>query len=130
MRRRGASLDRLSGPRREHRFDPEDSRYLAEVVEQMALGQRDKSRVLAELGRQAQTPESAHGLLLGLGVWDATVDPYPRRWILPNSPPCSEPAPIARGSVARILPLPAFAIDNEGTNDPDDAISLDPRPTV
>jgi exoribonuclease-2 len=108
---------------RERRFEPEDSRYLAEV-ELLALGQRDKSRVLAELGL-AQTPESAHGLLLDLGAWDETIDPYPRRLDLPEQPPLLELPPLPDEARRDLTHLPAFAIDNEGTNDPDDAISLD-----
>jgi exoribonuclease-2 len=107
----------------QRRFDPEDSRYLAEV-EQMAYGRRDKSRVLAELGR-AQTPESAHGLLLELGVWDETVDPYPRRLDLPEQSPMFDLPELPAEERRDLTHLPAFAIDDEGNRDPDDAISLD-----
>jgi exoribonuclease-2 len=107
----------------QRRFEPDDNRYLVEV-EQLAYGRRDRSRVLAELGR-AQTPESAHGLLLELGVWDETIDPYPRRLELPERAPRFD-LPELPGEERRDLThLPAFAIDDEGNIDPDDAISLD-----
>ncbi len=108
---------------RQHRFDPEDNRYLAEV-EQVAWGRRDKSRVLAELGR-AQTPESAHGLLLDLGAWSETVDPYPRRHDLPEQSPTLHLPELPAEERRDLTHLAAFAIDDEGNRDPDDAISLD-----
>lgn len=108
---------------RQRRFAPEDRRYLAEV-ELMAYGRREKSRVLAELGR-AQTPESAHGLLLDLGVWDQTVDPYPRRLELPEQSPQLPLAELAAEARRDLTHLPAFAIDDQGTADPDDAVSID-----
>jgi exoribonuclease-2 len=107
----------------QRRFDPEDSRYLVEV-EQMAYGRRDKSRVLAELGR-VQTPESAHGLLLELGVWDETIDPYPRRLDLPEQAPPFDLPELPAEERRDLTHLSAFAIDDEGNRDPDDAISLD-----
>jgi exoribonuclease-2 len=107
----------------QRRFDPEDSRYLAEV-EQMAYGRRDKSRVLAELGR-AQTPESAHGLLLELGVWDESIDPYPCRLDLPEQAPIFDLPELPAEERRDLTHLRAFAIDDEGNRDPDDAISLD-----
>ncbi len=108
---------------RQHRFDPEDNRYLAEV-EQVAWGRRDKSRVLAELGR-AQTPESAHGLLLELGAWSEAVDPYPRRYDLPEQSPTLHLPELPAEDRRDLTHLAAFAIDDEGNRDPDDAISLD-----
>lgn len=108
---------------RQRRFEPEDNRYLAEV-EQVALGRRDKSRVLAELGR-AQTPESAHGLLLELGAWSETVDPYPRRLDLAEQSPVLELPELPAEERRDLTHLAAFAIDDEGNRDPDDAISLD-----
>ena len=79
---------------------PEDHRYLKEV-EELALGRRTNSRVLRELGR-SENPEKAHALLLKLGYWDYTVDPYPQRCnvatdspavILPALPEESAPGP-------------------------------------
>lgn len=107
----------------QRRFEPEDSRYLSEV-EQVAYGRRDKSKVLAELGR-AQTPESAHGLLLELGVWDVAVNPYPRRMDLPNESPVLDLPDLPAEERRDLTHLPALAIDDEGNRDPDDAISLD-----
>ena len=68
-----AFLERMASGR----YEEEDARYLAEVAE-MAKGQRDRSRVLSALG-QAESPENAHAVLLKLGYWDGTVNPYPAR---------------------------------------------------
>ena len=105
---------------------PEDGRYLEEV-ERLALRQADESRVLRELGRP-ENAESAHALLLELGIWDHTVVPYPQRLDLPTSPP-AVPLPGLPGETrVDLTHLPAFAIDDEGNKDPDDALSLELTP--
>ncbi len=104
-------------------FAPEDERYLVEV-ERLALGQTDQSRVLSELGR-AETPENGHALLLELGYWDHTVVPYPERLGLPTSPPSVPLRALPEGPRVDLTHLPAFAIDDEGSTDPDDAVSLE-----
>jgi exoribonuclease-2 len=108
--------------RREMR--PEDERYLTEV-EQLALGLRDKSRVLRELGR-SESPESAHTFLLELGYWDQSHNPYPARMALAlTSPDLTLPALPDDATRRNLTHLPTFAIDDAGSTDPDDAISLD-----
>jgi len=102
---------------------PQDGRYLAQVAA-LALGQQDKSRVLRELGR-AERPENAHALLLELGYWDHTVNPYPRRLGLPTAPPDVSLPPLPAEERRDLTHLPALAIDDEGNQDPDDAVSLD-----
>jgi exoribonuclease-2 len=104
-------------------FAPEDERYLTEV-EMLAFGQTDRSRVLSELGR-AETPENAHDLLLELGYWDHAVVPYPERLGLPTSPPTVPLPPLPDEPRRDLTHLPAFAIDDAGSTDPDDAISLE-----
>jgi exoribonuclease-2 len=102
-----------------------DVRYLQEV-EELALGRRDTSRVLRELGRGV-SPENAHALLLELGYWDQWVDPYPRRLKLLTSPPAVTLAALPDEERVDLTHLPAFAIDDEGNRDPDDALSLEKR---
>lgn len=104
-------------------FAPEDERYLTEV-ERLALGQTDRSRVLRELGR-AETPENAHALLLELGYWDYAVVPYPQRLGLPTSAPTVVLPQLPEESRRDLTHLAAFAIDDEGSTDPDDAVSLE-----
>jgi exoribonuclease-2 len=102
---------------------PEDERYLLEV-ERLALEQRDQSRVLEELGR-SENPETAHALLLELGYWDYTDVPYPERFDLPTAPPAMTLPDLPEESRRDLTHLPAFAIDDEGSQDPDDALSLE-----
>jgi exoribonuclease-2 len=102
---------------------PEDGDYLTEV-EQVALGKSEKSRVLRELGR-AESPENAHATLLELGYWDHTVVPYPQRLGLVISPSPVELADLPKEERIDLTHLAAYAIDDEGNQDPDDALSLE-----
>ena len=77
-----------------------------------------------ELGR-SQSPENAHAFLLEVGYWDMWVDPYPRRLELPTSAPSIRLSELPQEDRVDLTALPAFAIDDEGNQDPDDAISLD-----
>ena len=80
--------------------------------------------MLNELGR-TQSPENAHAFLLEVGYWDGWVDPYPRRLELPISAPTIDLGDLPEENRVDLTALPAFAIDDEGNQDPDDAISLD-----
>jgi exoribonuclease-2 len=100
----------------------DDSRYLREV-EELALGQRDRSRILRELGR-AESAENAHALLLELDYWDHTVIPYLRRLDLNSSRARADLSELPEEMRTDLTHLPAFAIDDEGNQDPDDALSL------
>ena len=100
-----------------------DSRYLAEV-EAVALGQSERSRVLEALG-YSQSPESAHALLLDIGYWDSAVNPYPSREGVVTTPPISMLPGLTEEPRLDLTHLVALAIDDEGSTDPDDAISFD-----
>jgi exoribonuclease-2 len=102
---------------------PEDGEYLREV-EDMALERVPRSQLLRELER-AETPESAHALLLELGYWDRTTDPYPLRLGLPTSAPDLHLPALPEEDRVDLTHLLAFAIDDEGNQEPDDALSLD-----
>ncbi len=115
----GGFLARL----RARKAEPEDRRYLREV-EEIALKQRTKSRVLRELGR-AESPEVAHALLLEVGYWEVTRDPYPRRLGLTESVVTLELPDFTKEDRVNLAHLPAFAIDDEGNQEPDDALSLE-----
>ncbi|MCJ7824870.1 MAG: hypothetical protein MUP44_08225, partial [Anaerolineales bacterium] len=100
-----------------------DGRYLRDV-EDLALGRTEDSRVLRELGR-AQRPETAHALLLELGYWDHTFNPYPLRLELPTTLPETELPALPDEERRDLTHLGAFAIDDRGSQDPDDAVSLE-----
>lgn len=104
-------------------FDPNDQAYLSDV-EALAYGRGARCLALRELGR-AETPENAHALLLELKVWDAFVNPYPIRQKLVVEQ-VNLPVPdLPEEERLDLTGLPAFAIDDEGNDTPDDAISLD-----
>lgn len=102
---------------------PDDAKYMVDV-EALALGKTDKSRTLHD-AHIKETPERAHKLLLDTGIWDITRNPYPVRWGLSmqsateglESPPENE----ERTYVESV----AYAIDNEWSTDPDDAVAYD-----
>ena len=100
---------------------PEDRRHLGEV-EALALGKRTSSRVLRELGR-AQSPERAHSLLCELGHWSVTVNPYPQRLEVDTRVPRATLPDLPDETRLDLTHLDAFAIDDEGNEDPDDALS-------
>jgi exoribonuclease-2 len=108
---------------KQHKLDlPSDSKYMGDI-EALALGKTDKSKTLQEAGI-TQTPERAHKLLLDTGYWEITRNPYPVRWGLSMqsaSEGLVQPPEEERVKVPGI----AYAIDNEWSKDPDDAIAYD-----
>ena len=98
---------------------PEDRPLLAEV-EALARGERKESPVLRALNLP-ETPEAAHALLLRLGLWQRE-NPHPRRLGLPLQPPDLPVPPLPEEDRVDLTHLPAFAIDDEGSQDPDDAV--------
>ncbi|MBK6712011.1 MAG: RNB domain-containing ribonuclease [Chloroflexi bacterium] len=99
----------------------DDGRYLQEIAS-LANGQTQRSQALRALNLP-ETPESAHTLLLQIGYWDDHHNPYPARAGLPAASP-HLPVPDLPDEERRDLThLPAFAIDDEGNQDPDDALS-------
>lgn len=96
---------------------------LMQDVEALALGQSDKSKTMKEAGF-TETPEKAHKLLLDTGVWTVTKNPYPTRWGLSTQSATQRLAPPPEEE--RItLEQEAYAIDNQWSTDPDDAIAFD-----
>ncbi len=105
----------------QNEFLPEDGRFLQEIAA-VAMGQQERSQVLRNLN-QSETPENAHALLLRLGYWDETVNPYPTRVGVTTSQP-QVPLPGLPAEERRDLThLTALAIDDAGSSDPDDALS-------
>jgi exoribonuclease-2 len=107
---------------RASRTAPEDERFLREI-EGVALSRSTRSRLLKDLERQ-DSPEGAHALLLELGVWTPARNPYPAR-VHAETEASSVPfVPVApEGGRRDLTAMAAFAIDDEGTTTPDDAVS-------
>jgi exoribonuclease-2 len=122
----GELLERL----RQGRIEDTDREPLREV-ERLAHGQGEHSRILKALGYE-ENPVSAYRLLVAVGYWGPAHNPYPVR---AGAPLCDSALPVptlvlapdagAQDERLDLTQLPAFAIDDEGNQDPDDAISLD-----
>ncbi|MBE0695618.1 MAG: RNB domain-containing ribonuclease, partial [Anaerolineaceae bacterium] len=114
-----AFLERI----RHGKLDPADRSFFIEV-ENVALGRSERSQILREIGR-AETPESAHALLVELGVWDSLFNPYPiRQGVFLKQVDLPVPAlPIE--DRLDLTHLQSYAIDDPGTDTPDDALSLE-----
>ena len=100
-----------------------DAERLTEV-EALADGRADRCRILQALGRE-ETPENAHRLLLRIGHWGPARNPHPYRWspFLRSAP--GEAPGLPEEDRVDLTHLAAFAIDDEGNQDPDDALSWD-----
>ena len=114
-----AFLDRLSAGK----VAPEDDAYIDTVIA-TANGQHQNNQVLRALG-MAETAENAHTLLLKMGVWDYALNPYPARAGLSLSSSMAPVGNLPDEPRQDLTHLPAFAIDDVGSQDPDDALSWD-----
>lgn len=112
-------LDRLQN----YHLLPEDTRYLSDIIA-LAQGQSKQSKALKAL-KQTETPENAHALLLKLGEWDENHNPYPMRTGVSTRSPKFPLDNMLSEDRRDLTHLPAFAIDDEGNKDPDDALSWD-----
>lgn len=101
----------------------EDRPFLAEI-EQVARVSRGACRALTELG-SAQTAPNAHALLLKIGYWDASVNPYPARLGVEVGDPAQSAGELPPENRRDLTGLETFAIDDEDTTDPDDAMSVE-----
>jgi exoribonuclease II len=105
------------------RLVPGDGRYLDEVAA-VARGRHRSSRILRALD-VAETAPAAHALLLRCGYWDEHVNPYPQRLGVPIDIPALPLPPLPDEPRRDLTHLVAYAIDDEGSQDPDDAISFE-----
>jgi exoribonuclease-2 len=104
-------------------FEPQDAKYLTEV-EELAMGRVSRSRCLRALGR-TESPENAHALLLEISYFDNFVNPYPHRLKVASGQPSLVVAEPPHEPRVDLTYLPAYAIDDEGAETPDDALSLE-----
>ncbi len=109
------------GRLRAGQYAPEDKAALGDVIA-LAQEQRDNSRVMRALARE-ETPQNAHKLLLDLGYWDETVNPYPQRLGITTTQPEFTLPDLPDEARRDLTHLLALAIDDEGSTDPDDALS-------
>lgn len=106
-----------------HRIEDGDRPRLVEV-ERLALLAGEHSRILQHFNI-LETPENAHRFLVRCGYWEEYHNPHPRRFKAPEGAP-DFPLPALPDEPRRDLThLRAFAIDDHGNQDPDDAIGLE-----
>lgn len=96
-------------------------------IELLARGKAQKSRAMRERGLP-ETPEAAHALLLGLGLWNDAVNPYPDRFGASTAEVDLVVPDLPEEERLDLTALPALAIDDDGNRDPDDALSLETLP--
>ena len=121
--RRKAAWDGLIERLGQGVMQEEDRAELAEV-ERLALGQSETSRILQALDI-TQTREHAHQLLLRVGYWPERFNLHPLRAGVALEEPSVAVPGLPDEQRIDLTSLEAWAIDDEGSNDPDDAISLD-----
>ncbi|WP_462330667.1 RNB domain-containing ribonuclease [Thiohalocapsa halophila] len=102
----------------------DDDRPRLGEVERLANQQGEHSRILKAL-ELPETPQAAHRLLVSLGYWPPEHNPYPARSNAAITDPALPVPALADEERLDLTHLPAFAIDDEGNQDPDDAVSID-----
>lgn len=102
----------------------EDDRARLTEVERLANQQGERSRILKAL-ELPETPQAAHRLLIRVGYWNPEHNPYPARSRVAGADPDLSVPALPDEDRLDLTHLPAYAIDDEGNEDPDDAVSLD-----
>ncbi len=109
---------------RSGQVDPQRDRAFWQPLVAVARGQHARSRLLRALGYK-ETPENAHRLLLRWGLWSARENPHPHRVGIALTAPQIPLPPLPAEPRRDFTHLPALAIDDEGSQDPDDALSVE-----
>ncbi len=110
-------IDNLS----KNTFDEQDKPYLKEVA-RVALNQSKTAKVLSRIGVN-NSSEDAYKLLLKIKYLEPSFNPYPTRFNIPTDVEISVDVPTIKR--VDLTHLSSYAIDNEGSNDADDAISIE-----
>ncbi len=109
-------IDNLS----KHTFDKQDEPYLKEIS-RVALNQSKTAKILSHIGVE-NSPDAAYQLLLKINYFEPNFNPYPARFDIPKDEEIAVQVPtIERVDLTH---LTCYAIDNDGSNDADDAISI------
>lgn len=102
-------------------FDEQDEPYLKEIV-RVALNQSKTAKILSHINVE-NSPDGAYQLLLKVKYFESSFNPYPTRFNIPKDEEIAVQIP----TIERIdlTHLTCYAIDNEDSNDADDAISTE-----
>ncbi len=117
---RSALIERI----RSGRIDPENDRSAIRELEQVAYGVIENSRLMRDLGMES-APDTAHMLLLKLKCWSDLSDPWPMRAGVEVKAPEFSMDDVPDVERRDQTWLEAYAIDDRGSADPDDAIAYD-----
>ncbi len=109
--------------RRKNAHPVKDEPFLRDL-EMCALGRSKGSRILKTLGK-IQTPENAHRVMVQHKVVPACWNPHPLRLNVPLDVPDYPLGELEELERLDLTGMEAFAIDDEGNEDPDDAVSWD-----
>lgn len=109
---------------RRRKIDKETDEIFLRDLEMYALGRSKGSRILKAVGK-TQSPENAHRVMLAYGVKKADWNPHPLRLDVPLIPPDFPLGEMAEVERLDLTAMEAFAIDDEGNQDPDDAVAWD-----
>ncbi|AVC43353.1 ribonuclease II [Francisella tularensis subsp. novicida] len=106
-------------------FNEDDRKFLKEI-EALATLKTNKCRFFKYLNME-ESESSAYKLLLDIGYWDEFFNPYLYRYGAELEHNSAEFNYNSKSDNQRVdlTHLKAYAIDDEGSNDPDDAISWD-----
>ena len=104
-----------------HCISDDDSRWLQEV--ELVANNLSKHAKLLDALLLDNNSESAHKLLLKIGFWQEATNPYPRRHGILADEDCIHE--IITTNRKDLTHLNSYAIDNSGSRDADDAISID-----
>lgn len=117
---RAALLERI----RSGNVTPGDLPSLREI-ENVAYADTSSSKLMHDLNMEA-TPEKAQLLLLKLNVWNEfDNNPHLRRFGFNPAPDYPVLPPLPDEDRVDLTNIPAYAIDDTESNDPDDAIAYD-----
>ena len=103
-------------------INQDDFQYMQEI-EAFCLGKTDKSKILKDAGLSEKI-EKVHKLLIDTGFWHYTKNPHPARHGL-SIHSAREVLPPPPEEERTEIPGTFYAIDNEWSADPDDAIGFD-----
>ena len=102
-------------------FDEQDIPFLQEAAK-VALNQSKHAKILDHVGVE-NSEEAAYKFLLKIKYFTDDFNPYPARFGIPED----EKIEVSLPEIERVdlTHMTCYAIDNEGSNDADDAISVD-----
>ncbi len=115
------SLQRCIDNLNNNTFDEQDIPWLQEVAK-VALNQSKHAKILDHIGVE-NNEEAAYQFLLKINYFMDSFNPYPARFSIPED----EQVAVSLRDIERVdlTYMNAYAIDNEGSNDADDAISVE-----